>query len=67
MSVQGLERAIVAEARLVLKNPKVRLKDLMEWRTVEVKPHDGEVAIRLPNSGVWAAFPASCDKRGGEA
>lgn len=63
MSVASFERELLYEARLVLRNPKARLKDMMEWNTKEIKPHDGEVVVRLEQSNVWAAFPISCDKR----
>lgn len=63
MSLRTLETAIVAGARIVLNNPKLRLKDLLEWRTSKLEPQDGEVTIRVDDPAVWATFPASCDKR----
>lgn len=33
MSIRDIERAIVHEARKTLCNSKLRIKDLMEWRT----------------------------------
>lgn len=63
MSMATLERAIVASARVVLKNPKLRLKDLMEWRTAEIKPEKGEVVVYVKDPGVWVAVKKECDKR----
>ena len=64
MSIATLERAVVAGAREVLNNPKLRVKDLLEWSTSKVQPHDGEVVIFVPDLGTWAAFPKACDHRG---
>ena len=67
MSLRDLERAIVDEARTELRNPEVRLVDLLEWSTSEdcVRgPYPGaEVRLWLPVLCVWAAFPLGCDKR----
>lgn len=43
MSIQSLERAIVAGAREMFKNPKLRVKDMLEWSTGEIKPQGGEL------------------------
>ena len=64
MSLATLEREIVGEARVVLKNPKLRLKDLLEWSTGDIKTGEGEVTIRIgAGLNVNATFPAACDKR----
>lgn len=63
MSMRSLESAITAEARMHFKNPKLRVKDLMEWSTGEVKAEPGEVAERLPLHRVWVAIKTECDKR----
>ena len=63
MSLATLERAIVISARGVLNNPKLRLKDLLEWSTSKVKSREGEVAVYVPDPGAWAVFPKACDKR----
>ena len=63
MSMQTLERAIVASARVFLKNPKLRVKDLMEWCTSEIKPDDGEIVFFVDDPGVYVAVKKECDKR----
>lgn len=67
MSVRDVDRAVVAEARKVLCNPRLRLKDLAEWRTTAFEPPKGadEVVIELDVLGMtmWAAFYAAADKR----
>lgn len=63
MSMATLERAILAGARIVLKNSKLRLKDIMEWRTAEIKPQNGEVVVHVTDPGVYVAVKTECDKR----
>lgn len=63
MSMQTLEREIVAEARGVLKNKKLRVKDMQEWSTGPITAEDGEVVISLPSLGVNVAVKKECDKR----
>ena len=52
MSMKTLEKAILSEARIVTKRPKLRMKDIMEWSTSNIKPHEGEQLYHLPNMGV---------------
>lgn len=63
MSMRSLESAITAEARRFFLNPKLRVKDLQEWSTAEIAPQAGEIAVRLPLSGVWVAIKTTDDKR----
>lgn len=63
MSLHTLEVAIWREAQTVLKNLKIRLKDLAEWSTGELDYHEGEVNVFLPTLKVFVAFPTACDKR----
>jgi hypothetical protein len=63
MSLATLERAILAGAKIELKNPKLRQKDIQEWSTSEVKPQNGEVALRIPDPGIWIAVKKERDKR----
>ena len=65
MSMATLERAIVIEARKVLKNPKLRIKDIMEWSTSPIKENDGEIIIRVDDPGVYVAIKREDDKRRG--
>lgn len=43
MSMASLEREILAEAKTVFQNPKLRMKDIMEWSTGDIKPESDEV------------------------
>lgn len=69
MSMQKLEREIWNEAKGVFNNPKLRLKDLLEWSTSEeaVRQHmeDNEVMAKIPSLGVWVCVSKVNDKRGG--
>jgi hypothetical protein len=49
MSIKDLERAILSELRVVAKNNKLRLKDLMEWSTSDIKAQEGETLYYLPD------------------
>lgn len=64
MGLADIEREIIIEARKLLKNQRLRLKDLLEWSTAKVVVNEDEVVVQLPGIGVEAAFPKSCDKRG---
>ena len=56
MSMRTLEKAIIEELKEVTGNKKLRLKDMMEWSTGEIKPHEGEKVYRCPNIGVNVAI-----------
>ncbi len=49
MSFATLERAVLAELKVVAKNSKIRLKDIMEWSTGKVTPQEGETYYFLPD------------------
>ena len=63
MSMATLERAVLVGAKIVLNNPKLKMKDILEWSTGEVKPQDGEMVVRVPDPGVFVAVKAENDKR----
>lgn len=67
MSLQTLEKKIWNEAKVVFNNPKLRLKDLLEWSTSEeaVKRNlqDGDVIAQMPETQVWVAISKTLDKR----
>ena len=63
MSLRALEAEILAAARQVSCNSRLRQKDIQEWTTGEIAPHDGEVVLVLPLLGVNVAIPIDCDKR----
>ena len=54
-----LESAILDELRIVAKDRKLRLKDIMEWRTSELKPQEGETLYFLPDLQVWCCVRRS--------
>lgn len=52
MGMRQLESTILAEARVVTGNKKLRLKDIMEWSTGKIEPRPGEKLYRLEKMGV---------------
>jgi hypothetical protein len=67
MSIATLEQAIVAAAQIELNNPKLRIKDIIEWSTsekaVRKNAQEYEVVVHIPDPGVWIAVLKSADKR----
>lgn len=63
MSMTILEKAIWLEAKTVLNNPKLKLKDIQEWSTSEILFHEGEVVVQVPDLKVYIAVKVECDKR----
>ncbi len=67
MGLSKLDREILAEAKTVFKNPKLRNKDIREWTTDEqaAKEHqeDGEVVAKLPVLGIFVCVFEVNDKR----
>lgn len=64
MGMRQLEALILVEAKEVTGNKKLRQKDILEWSTGEIKPHDGETVYSLPGVGVNIAVKA--EPKGGE-
>ncbi len=58
-----LERAILASARVILKNPKLKQKDILEWSTGTVVPKKDEIEVRIPDPGVNICVYKTNDKR----
>jgi len=56
MSMKELEAAILAEAKEITGNKKLRLKDLMEWSSGKVKTVEDEITFYLPKSRVTIAI-----------
>ena len=52
----SLEKAILSELKLVTKNNKLRLKDIMEWSTSVISPREDEEVFFLPELRVWCAI-----------
>lgn len=65
MSMRSLESAILRGARRAFANSKLRLKDIQEWNTGEIKPQDGEVTLYILDPGVYVTVKKECDKRKG--
>ena len=63
MSMATLERAILASAKVVLNNRKLRMADIMEWSTGSIDPHEGEFVFWVADPGVHVAVKKECDKR----
>jgi hypothetical protein len=63
MSMKSLEAVILVGARVVFKNAKLRQKDIQEWSSGAIAPHEGEVVEHIPDPGVFVAIKAECDKR----
>ena len=52
MGMKELEREILAEARTVTGNEKLKMKDIMEWSTGDVKAEEGETLYVLPSLSI---------------
>lgn len=63
MSMATLERAVLAGAKMAFKNPKLRMKDIMEWSSGTIDAHAGEVVLRVDDPGVFVAIKMELDKR----
>ena len=63
MSMATLEHMILWEAKRLFKNPRLKMKDIQEWSSGEIKPHEGEVVAWVPYPGVFVAIKAENDKR----
>lgn len=56
MGVASFEREMWIELMEVVENKKIRLKDIMEWRTTKFEGLDEEKVMFLPRNGVWVAY-----------
>lgn len=56
MGMRELEREVVKELQTVTGNPKLRIKDIMEWSTGDIKPHPGETLVFLPKLRVNVSY-----------
>lgn len=64
MSMRTLEAAVVKELREVLRNPKLRNKDLLAWSTGDLTTDDAaELVLLLPGLVVNACVLKVHDKR----
>ena len=64
---EGTRKKIWMQSKMVFNNPKLRLKDILEWSASKesVKSHleSADVMIGLAGLGVWVAINRSHDKR----
>jgi len=58
-----MERIVLAAARRIFKNNTLKIEDIMEWSTGDVKSVDGEVSIRVDELSVNIAIKSELDKR----
>jgi hypothetical protein len=63
MTIRTLETAILAEAREVLCNRKLRLRDIEEWTTGYADPQEAEISVYLPKLQIGIAIKEIHDKR----
>lgn len=64
MALHDVEREIWQSAKVIVNNPKLRLKDILEWSTGDIKPEsDEEIVVRVPDPGVNICIFKKYDKR----
>lgn len=65
MSMEAVEREIVAALRTKLCNKKLRQEDLLEWSTGDVSPGEYEVVVEVEAlDTTWqCCVPQGADKR----
>lgn len=63
MNMKHLESQIVANARRVLRNPKIKTDDIREWRSGGCEPRADEVYLEMEYLGIGACFLKTLDKR----
>ena len=56
-------RAVLEGAKVVFANPKLKMKNILEWSSEEIDPHYGEVSAYVPDPGVYVAILLENDKR----
>jgi hypothetical protein len=67
MNVAMFQRQILAAARIAVKNPKLKMKDILEWSIGELMPCDGEVVVGLDRVGCNICILKDDDRRPKEA
>lgn len=60
-----IERQLLAAAKDILCNRKLKAGDLLEWSTSREKVQSGlrEIMLDFESDGLYAAFPSAADKR----
>ncbi|KKL95031.1 hypothetical protein LCGC14_1858680 [marine sediment metagenome] len=59
MGMNELEKRILAEAKIITNNSKLKMKDIMEWSTGNVKAEEGETLYVLPSLSINIAVKTS--------
>lgn len=69
MSMSSLERDLAARLRVILDNPKLRVKDLLAWQSGTTwsyeAPRDEEILVFEPYYSITCLVPKSADHRKG--
>ena len=63
MNLAMFQKQILAAARIAVKNPELKMKDIREWSIGEVKPCDGEVIVGLDRVGCKICILKNNDRR----
>lgn len=66
MNVAMFQKEILAAARIAVKNPELKMRDILEWSIGEVKPCDGEVVVGLASVGCNICILKINDRRAKE-
>jgi hypothetical protein len=66
MSLASLERELTGWLRIIVRNPKLRVKDIQEWSSSEAAVRKNaradEQVVFCPQLGLWASVPAALVK-----
>lgn len=63
MGMRQLENAVLAGAKATFMNKGLKMKDILEWSTGDIKAQAGEVVARVDDPGVNVAIKKELDKR----
>jgi high-affinity K+ transport system ATPase subunit B len=67
MSIALFQKEILAAARIAVKNPDLKMRDILEWSIGEVTPCDGEVVVGLDCVGCNICILKTNDHRANAA
>lgn len=58
------ERDVLQAVRVVLQNNSIQMRDVLEWKTVPIKPTlENEVVVQINGLGVWVCVHRRHDRR----
>jgi len=63
MGMRDLEKAVFKGSKTLLLNPKLKMKDIMEWSTGSLVPQEGEIVFYISSPGVYVCVKSEMDKR----